>query len=248
MLKKLIGLGLVLGLATSVSALTGGCSSTTTTVNDDGGIVKTDGGHPPSDGGGDIDSGPGGGNCPVKITTMDIIEVNPPKAGTQGSCTDTELGKVTGKFADILAAVSATCAACLFTESTDMTNSQFFIWSDNTHTSAVENIGACFGSDYSGGSAKCGKAAEEVESCLQAACPTDAMGVTMCTDITDQECVTQALAGDCKTYNDKQTTDCGGATALKAIFGKCFDSKGSPNPGIKLVCGGAAAGDSGGGG
>ena len=179
---------------------------------------------------------------------MDIIEVNPPKDGTQGSCTDAELKKVTGKFSDILAAVSATCAGCLFSESNDMTNSQFFVWSDNTHTTAISNIGACFGSSYSGGNAKCGKAAEEVESCLEAACPSDAMGNTTCTDITNQECVTAALAGDCKTYDDKQTADCGGATALKAVFAKCFDSKGSPDPGIKLLCGGATAADSGGGG
>ncbi len=191
------------------------------------------------------------GSCPVAITAMDISEVNPPKANTQGSCTDAELGMVTGKFSDILNGVSPKCASCLFTESTDTTNTQFFVWADAMHVSiSVENFGACLGSPLSGGNAACGKAAEELESCLEAACPRDAMGATTCTDITDADCIMAATAGDCKKYDDKQTSDCGGATALKAAFGLCFDSKGSPDPGIKLLCGGAAvaAGGSGDGG
>jgi hypothetical protein len=211
-----------------------------------------DSGPPKGNDGGPVsmaDTGAPVGNCPVPVTTKDIAEVNPPKDNTQGSCTDTELGKITGKFSDILAAVSPTCASCLFTEANDMTNTQFFVWADTMHVNvSLENFGACMGSPLSGGSAKCGKAAEEIESCLEAACPRDSSGATTCTDITDQDCITQAIAGDCKQYDDKQTADCGGATALKAIFGKCFDAKGSPDPGIKLLCGGAAAGDAGGGG
>jgi len=249
MLKKLIGLGFVFGVATTVSALASGCSSTTTTVNDEGGVTGdsgkpnpgTDSGTPPMD-----EAGPG--NCPVAITAMDIAEVNPPKDNTQGSCTDTELTKVTGMFSDILKAVSPTCASCLFTESTDMTNTQFFVWADAMHVNvSLENFGACMGSPLSGGSPACGKAAEEIESCLEAACPRDDMGATTCTDITDSDCITAAVAGDCKQYDDKQTTDCGGATALKAVFGKCFDAMGSPDPGIKLLCGGGAADAAGGG-
>ncbi len=247
MLKKLIGLGFVFGVAATVSVFAGGCSSTTITDPPDSGKLTEGGAHP--DGGNGTDSGPTVGNCPVAITAMDIAEVNPPKDNTTGSCTDTELTKITGKFADIFAAVSSTCAGCLFSEAADMTNSQFFIWSDTMHANvSLENFGACMGSTLSGGNAKCGKSAEELESCLESACPRDpTSGATTCTDITDQECVTAAIAGDCKQYNDKQTTDCGGATTLKAVFGKCFDSKGSPDPGIKLLCAGAAAADAGGG-
>jgi len=249
MLKKLIGLGLVFGVATTVSALTGGCSSTTTTVTDDAGPTTGKDSGPGVDTGIPDMGSDGGGNCPVAITAMDIAEVNPPKDGTQGSCTDTELTKVTGMFSDILKAVSPTCASCLFTEANDMTNTQFFVWADTMHVNvSLENFGACMGSSLSGGSAACGKAAEEIESCLEAACPRDASGATTCTDITDADCITAAVAGDCKQYDDKQTTACGGATALKAVFAKCFDSMGSPDPGIKLLCGGAAATDSGGGG
>ncbi len=180
----------------------------------------------------------GGGDCPAPITAMDIIEVHPPKDNTQGSCTNPELLKVTGKYSDILAAVSSTCAACLFSEANDMANSQFFVWADTMHVNvSLENFGACMGSSLSGGNAACGKAAEEVESCLEAACPRDGGGNTTCTNVTDSECVMAAVAGDCKIYDDKQTANCGGAVALKAIFGKCFDSKGSPDPGIKLLCG-----------
>ncbi len=189
----------------------------------------------------DIDANVTGGSCPVPVTKLDIVDVNPPKPNTQGSCTDAEVARVTGTFSGILAAVSASCASCLFSESNDMTNSQFFIWTDNTHTSAIENFGACFGSDYAGGNAACGKAAEEDKSCLQAACPTDATGATMCTDITDAVCIAAAQAGECKTYNDAQTSACGGAAAFQAILGKCLDSKGGPNPGIKLLCGGGSS-------
>jgi len=249
MLKKLIGLGLVFGVATTVSALTGGCSSTTTNVTDEGGT------NPGKDSGPGVDSGGlpgddgGGSNCPAAVTSMDIAEVNPPKDNTQGSCTDAELAKITGKFADIVAGISATCAGCLFTEANDMTNTQFFVWADTMHVNvSLQNIGACMGSPYSGGTAACGKAAEEVESCLETACPQDpSTGDTLCTDITATDCVTAALAGDCKQYDDKQTTDCGGATALKAIEQKCFDSKGSIDPGIKLLCGGGSADAAGGG-
>lgn len=198
-------------------------------------------------GGGTSGSGSGGGatgadsgvtTCPAKVTTADIGEVNPPRDGTQGSCTNAELARVTGKFSDILAAVSPSCASCLFTESTDVTNTQFFVWADAAHVNvSLENFGACMGSPLSGGNAACGKAAEEIESCLEAACPRDATGATTCSTVTDQQCITAALAGACHTYDQNQTTACGGATALKSIFGRCFDQNGSPDPGIKLLCG-----------
>jgi len=194
------------------------------------------------------DSGLGGGDCPVPVTTMDVIEVHPPRDNTHGSCTDVELTKVTGRYSDILAAVSPTCGACLFTEANDMTNSQFFVWADATHiTVSFQNFGACTGSSLSGGNAACGKAAEELNSCLDTACPRTPTGSTACTDITEEDCITTAVAGDCKAYDDSQTINCGGPSALKAMIGKCFDSTGSPTPGIKLLCGPGGSVDAGGG-
>ena len=257
MLKKLIGLGLVFGVATTVSAFAGGCSSTTTTVND---VDSGNGGGKEGGGGGGDSSVPGddggGGNCPVKVTTMDIAEVNPPKDNTQGSCTDTELGKITGKFSDILAAVSPTCASCLFTEANDMTNTQFFVWADTMHVNvSLENFGACMGSPLSGGNADCGKAGEELFSCLQAACPLTASGAPACCQFPLQETIAAALRGDCKPYDQKQTAACGGAAQLASIKARCFDTMPGYDPALvpgvgpalKLLCGGSPITDAGGG-
>jgi len=185
--------------------------------------------------------------CPRAVTAMDIAEVNPPKGNTQGSCTDSEIALV-GKVSsgDLLAKISPSCASCIFTESDDMTNTQFFVWADAMHEMvSLVNYGACPGTSQSGGSPVCGRAVEELETCIDAACPRDANGASTCTDLSDQDCVTAAIAGDCKQYDDKQLTGCGGATALKGIFDRCFDSQGNQTPGITLLCGGAAATDGG---
>lgn len=185
--------------------------------------------------GGGVDSGLS--TCPVAVRSSDIVQVHPPKDGTQGACTDAELATVTGTFASILAAVSPTCAGCLFTESTDVTNSQFFIWADSQHVGATANFGACFGSPYAGGSAECGKVAEELESCLDTACPRSETGSTLCSDATDQQCVSTALTGACRSYNAAQSSACGGATTLQTLFRNCFDSNGGIGPSLRLLCG-----------
>jgi len=193
----------------------------------------------------DFDSGCFGEDCQFYVTMQDIAEVNPPKANTQGSCTDAELAMLKGKFADILAAVSPTCASCLFTEANDTKNTQFYVWSDTMHVNvSLANFGACMGSPLSGGNANCGKAGEELESCLGAACPRDPQGNLVCCGFTLPECIDDALKNSCQPYDQKQTTACGGTTSLAAIKNKCFDDIGPPwflgiDPGIKLLCGGA---------
>jgi hypothetical protein len=120
-----------------------------------------------------------------------------------------------------------------------MTNTQFFVWSDTMHVNvSLENHGACMGSPLSGGNAACGKAAEELESCLETACPVDPQGNTLCCTITLQQCIDASLQHDCKAYDDARTTACGGATNIAAIKSKCFDGAGAMDPGIKLLCGG----------
>ncbi len=181
------------------------------------------------------------GACPLQVNLDAVRKVHPPKPNTRGSCTNAELALVGGPFADVLAGVSATCAGCLFSEAADTTNSQFFIWTDGTHTAAVVNAGACFGSPYSGGNADCGLGAEEQQSCLDAACPRDTIGNTTCPGLTNDECVAGALAGDCERYRDQKITNCGGLSALAGVQSMCFDSGGSPARGVMLLCGGAVS-------
>jgi len=230
------------------------CNSTSNAVAADASVVDGgDAGKPGVDAGRiDVDSGcQCDGSYPFGVTTMDIADVNPPKDNTQGACTDAELAMLKGKFADILASVSTACASCLFTEANDTKNTQFFVWADTMHVNvSLQNHGACMASPLSGGNIDCGKAGEELFSCLETACP---LPTDCCLSKTD--CIDGALQGDCKQFDQKQTASCGGSAKLKSIRDTCFAPESGVDPrfdaditpGIKLLCGGSGITDGGGG-
>jgi hypothetical protein len=244
MLKKLIGLGLVFGVATAASALAGGCTTTTTTVQDDGGGTGTGGGkeggttsHPD---GGNVTATDGGststGACPAQVDTSMIPAYKSPKSGQNGSCSATDISAVSTQlnnsmatFMDVYNAVSATCQKCMFASSGDA-NWALITWDpDMASGTAFVDYGACF-ELAPGGSMACGKGIQDDQFCLDMACPqtcTDQMG-----------CVMTATSGGCMAQDAEVTSGCGSSvTALNAKCGKFIDA-------LTTVCGGGA-GDSG---
>ena len=236
MLKKLIGLGLVFGVATAASALAGGCTTTTTTVTDDGGGTgtKSEGGttHPDS-GVSSTDSGMSSpGNCPA---TVDATMIPAYKSGksTPGACTPTDVAAVQTQlnnsmatFMDVYSAVSASCQGCMFASSADA-NWALITWDpDMASGTAFVDYGVCF-EKAPGGSMACGKGVQDDQFCLDMACPST------CTDQTG--CVQTASMGGCMAQDAEVTSGCGSSlTALNAKCGKFVDA-------LNTVCGGGAS-------
>jgi hypothetical protein len=240
MLKKLIGLGLVFGVATAASSLAGGCTTTTTTVTDDGGGTGTgttkEGGttHPDS---GVVATGDGGsttstGNCPATVDTSMIPAYKSGKS-TPGACSAadvsavmTQLNNTMATFMDVYNAVSASCQGCMFAASGDA-NWALITWDpDMASGTAFVDYGVCF-EKAPGGSAACGKGVQDDQFCLDMACPQT------CTD--QQGCVSSASMGGCMAQDSEVTTGCGSSlTALNAKCGKFIDA-------LNTVCGGGAS-------
>lgn len=168
--------------------------------------------------------------CPVSIATLKTPTWKAPKTGTTGACTQAELdtleqtsANADKTFTDLYDAVTSdACRACVFSTETDDTW-QPIVWSPTRESGAAFlNFGACF-DVASGGSPACGKAVQDDEFCLNAACPD------ICTD--QKTCLNQASLDACSAQGTAVQSGCGSSQA--AIFKTCDTFI----DGLRVVCG-----------
>jgi hypothetical protein len=210
MVKKLFALASVTALTGLMSAVAAsGCSSTTTvdpgTTPDATSDVKV---TPPKETGPIDEPETGPSTCPSTdpITAADIGLTWVAPGAIQNVCTQQNLddlkalfdaGKGSAKYTDIEKSLGATCGPCVFTAAKGARWGM--IIKDGANIVADNSLGACFGVV---GSAECGKARFEIDSCLDIACPQTDCG----TDTS--ACNQKALKGACKSFIAPYTTAC----------------------------------------
>jgi hypothetical protein len=154
------------------------------------------------------------GACPIGVADSDILPWKVPVA-SPGACTAADMSALRSKvmdanatFDDVYNAVSSTCASCVFSDQASA-NYQPIVWSpDMAAGTAFVNFGACY-AVAPGGSAACGKAFQDEQSCLETACPRpDCDGTDM-----GQTCQSSAAMGACMKYASEVLTGCGSNTA-----------------------------------
>lgn len=168
--------------------------------------------------------------CPVSVADLKTPVWKAPKGNTVGACSQAELdiieqtsGDANKSFTDLYNAMTSdTCRACVFSVETDA-NWQPIVWSPTKESGAAFlNFGACFAT-AAGGSTACGKALQDDEFCLQAACPD------ICTD--QAACLNVAGLDTCAPPGTVVRGSCGPASG--AVFKTCDTFI----DGLRAVCG-----------
>jgi len=257
MLKKFIGLGLVLCAAAAVPAIAAGCSSSSTgatgggdsgTKTDSG--AKTDSGSkPPIEAG--TSTSPSTTACPAAVTSADIPTYVGPGANQKlGQCTAGDITAFTTSTAsststpdDWYKSVSTTCQTCIFSGENDAAWGLVVLSPDlatglaaGANAEGFLNIGPCF-TNGPGGSAACGKGSEDFNNCAEAACPSPT-----CDSNTD--CVKTASSGTCTTEATEFQTGCGASLNSLETYCDGADGQGTLVDLVQAVCG-SGSGDAG---
>lgn len=183
--------------------------------------VKRDAALPPEE------DGNIGATCPpsTPITVADIGLTWLAPGAPQSACSQTNLDALkalfamnggSAKYTDIEVALGATCSACAFTQ---VKGSRWGIIIKNGATVAADNSsGSCF-AQVSGNA--CGKAAFELDACVDIACPVgDCVDTAKCT----QKAV--ATTGPCRTFASTFKAACPAVGTecdnfLKTIMASC---------------------------
>ena len=152
--------------------------------------------------------------CPDAVDTSQIPQWKAPVASPAAcgqsdlSTLKAEIANANATFNDVYNALgSDACKRCVFSDQASA-NWQLFVWVPDMKTGmgdAFVNYGACFAT-AAGGSAACGKAEQDDQSCLQMACPSPSC------DGTDrgQSCISSSQMGACKQFSDSMMGSCGG--------------------------------------
>jgi hypothetical protein len=180
-----------------------------------------------------FDGGPMSSSCPGPVDKSQIFPWKAPAPNTQGSCSESDLSALNTQLNDPNATFqtvydsikgSPSCQSCVFSSQGDA-NWQPIVWSpDQASGNAFVNYGACFALGP-GGSNACGKAVEDNELCVDAACPYD-----VCTDY--QGCAQQAEQSECAVYDKETISGCG--SSINQISNACNDFVNE----LRIVCGG----------
>jgi hypothetical protein len=178
---------------------------------------------------------------PATIAASDIPTWKPPQIA-QGACTQTEANKFEVAFNASSAtpdsmegSVSAGCKACIFSQDATAATWQIIVWTNRTNNEGIYNTAACL--QAAGASQGCAGARYGADTCAFDAC-------SACTDQTSFEsCNSSARGGECKSYADEATSNCGSSTS--AAFTACgIDPSDGTGSGVaKLVmqvCGGTS--------
>jgi hypothetical protein len=271
MLKKLIGFGLVFGMAAGASALTGGCSSTTQVVDDAGGGGGKEGGTQVGEGGVQPDQDADTATtCPsAKMPTP--ASYDDPVTGfgwtgpkqTLNACATGDIAALKANFGnmnlmtygDLKMGLSAGCTSCLFT-SVDLAANpdasgpwqEFVIFTQGGTEKGglINHFGACLAVKDS---VDCGQAQFDADQCPDDICGdcTDTASFQSCTGDSGVKATCSAAFGS------NLTTKCG--SGYSNAFNAC--SGANAKTGLDqilniadILCGagGTAVGDAGGGG
>lgn len=225
MLKKLFALATmtaITGLGASVAI--SGCTTTTTeVVSDDAGATDARADRRVVDSAPEeeVDADPGVCPKPGDVTEADVQQAfdGPWKGpGTpKNVCTQADIDKVRAlfkasssvKFADLEAALSGNCGACVFTPSSAATWGMLVKFPDGVY----QNYAACYATATN---ETCGKNLAYFDICLNAVCDEADCGSTQAT----QACTRKAAQGGCKTFTAGVQQGCGD-TGLDTIDKQC---------------------------
>ena len=142
-----------------------------------------------------------------------------PAPNSAGSCASQDLDALAKKAADPNATLTdlfnvvgdPTCSACVFSAQGDP-NWQPIVWSpDQASGDGFVNIGSCY-AVANGGSAACGKGAQDDEFCEELVCDAAC---------TSPACAASAMDGPWRLTHDAKTDGCG--SAIDVLNAECSD-------------------------
>lgn len=230
MVKKLFALASVTALTGLVAAVAAsGCSSTTVEDTSEGGTTAE--GGPKTEAGkkeaGEAEEA-GAAICPstTPVTGAEIeaqIKWLPP-VKAQSLCTQDNIDSLKKlfkdapagggvKFADIKAALGATCAPCVFSPIAGPT---WQVFVEDTNGALDNRTGSCFAQLQS---PACGKARSQWETCLDVVCPESDCGADKV-----QTCATKAQSGACKDLTDVYAKACPNEQDMIDVCGNIFSA------------------------
>jgi hypothetical protein len=182
---------------------------------------------------------------PATVAASDIPTWKPPKV-SQGACTQTEANKFEVAFNasnatpdSMEGSVSAGCKQCIFSQDATSANWQVIVWTNRASSEGIYNTASCLAA--AGASQGCAGARYGADTCAFDACGA-------CTDQTSfGTCNSSARSGECKSYADEATSNCGASTSAFTACG--IDPTDGTGSGVaKLVmqvCGAAPSGGTG---